>query len=302
MFTFVVCNASFIELITPIPKDIKYDRQKALLGKKLFSDPILSRDNSISCQSCHNLSNGGSDNKQFSTGIDSKVGNLNSPTVFNAIFNLSQFWSGKAKDLKEQAHMVLFNPSEMDVNEKELIQKLNKDPEYSAEFKIIYMDAVTLDNVIDAIVEFEKALITPNSKFDKYLRGEMDSLNKNEKKGYELFKSYGCISCHNGVNIGGNLYQKFGVMKQYPDFTNQLGRFNATGKEEDKYHFKVPSLRNIALTAPYLHNGSVKTLKSAIEKMIIYQVGRIPNKEDIQKIEAFLNTLTGDKPRILKDL
>jgi len=302
MLFFIACSANVTELITPIPQNIKYDKQKALLGKKLFSDPRLSRDNTISCASCHNLSTGGDDNKQFSTGIDGKVGNINSPTVFNTTFNLSQLWSGKAKNLKDQAYLSLFKSSVMDGNKTQIIEKLNQDAKYSAKFKTIFTDAITIENVIDAIAEFEKALITPNSKFDKYLRGDKNSLNIDEKKGYKLFKSYGCISCHNGVNIGGNLYQKFGIIKQYKDITNQLGRYNVTANEEDKYHFKVPSLRNIELTAPYLHNRSIKTLASTIEKMIVYQIGQTPNKEDIQKIEAFLNTLTGDKPIILEKI
>ncbi len=289
------------ELITPLPQIIKYDKQKAALGKKLFSDPRLSRDNTTSCESCHFLTAGGADSKRFSIGVGNRVGILNAPTVFNSVFNFSQHWDGSAKNLKDQAHRALFNLNDLDINEVDSIKKLQKDSEYQMLFKNIYPDGITVYNITDAIAEFEKALITPNSKFDRYLRGESRALNEQEREGYMLFKSFGCISCHNGVNIGGNLYQKLGIIKPYPNNKNQFGRYNVTKKQSDKYYFKVPTLRNIELTAPYLHDGSAAKIEDVIKVMIEYQTGRISSKEDILNIKSFLLTLTGDRPEILGD-
>ncbi len=289
------------QLITPIPQEIAHDKEKALLGKKLFFDKRLSRDNTISCSSCHKLYEGGDDNRRFSVGIDNRIVNVNTPTVFNVAFNIVQFWDGRAVDLKEQVFEVLQNPKKMDNDLNKLVEKLKQIKAYNRMFNFIYPDGITVNNIADAISEFEKTLITPNSKFDRYLNGEKDALNKDELKGYELFKSYGCISCHNGVNIGGNLFQKLGVMKPYIDHTNNLGRYNVTKNEDDKQYFKVPSLRNVALTAPYFHDGSQKTLEEAIKNVIIYQLGRVPNVDDINYLKTFLHSLTGEMPSILKE-
>ncbi len=300
LFFFILLNIAYAKkLITPLPQDAKYDLKKAVLGKKLFSDKQLSRDDTISCESCHSLKNGGADNKKFSYGIDGKMGTINSPTVFNSVFNFSQLWSGKVKTLKQQVPLSLFGSSVMDMDEKQAILKLENDNLYVSEFSNIYEDGITLKNIIDAISEFEKALVTPNSKFDQFLRGDMEALTSQEKHGYKLFKSYGCISCHNGVNMGGNLYQKLGILKPYPNNKNKLGRYDITKNEEDKYYFKVPTLRNIALTAPYLHDGNATTLEDAIEIMLEYQIGRLAKSEDVKDIKSFLNTLTGEKPAIL---
>ncbi len=296
------CCICFInaELITPIPQKIAHDKEKAFLGKKLFFDKRLSKNNTISCSSCHKLYEGGDDNQKFSIGINNRVTYINTPTVFNAIFNIAQFWDGRADNMTEQIKDVLQHPKKMDNDLKELTIKLKTIKEYNKMFNFIYPDGITIDNIIDAISEFQKTLITPNSRFDRYLNGEKNALTKEELKGYELFKSYGCISCHNGVNIGGNLFQKLGIMKPYIDKTNNLGRYNVTKDEEDKQYFKVPTLRNIALTAPYFHDGSQSNLKEAIKNVIIYQLGRIPNVDDINHIEKFLHTLTGEIPTILE--
>lgn len=286
------------ELVTPINVIYDYDERKAQLGKKLFHDKRLSSDNSISCSSCHILNNGGDDNREVSIGVKNRLGSVNSPTIFNSRFNFVQFWDGRAKDLTEQAMGPIHNPVEMDSSFPEILEKLKKDKYYIQEFKDIYKE-FTKENLLDAIVEFEKALVTPNSKFDKYLMGELDILTKDELEGYTLFKDLGCISCHNGINIGGNLFQKMGVMKEYK--SDSLGRYNVTKKDEDKYFFKVPSLRNIARTSPYFHDASKSNLRDAIEVMIEYQVGLIPQEEDIIKIEKFLKTLTGNLPPILVD-
>ena len=289
-----------LELISPIEDDLNVDLNKALLGKKLFMDPQLSHDNTISCASCHHLDKGGDDNRQFSVGVNNKMGNINSPTVFNSKYNFVQFWDGRAKDLEEQVLVPLHNPDEMNSNIQEVVEKLKKSQEYKNLFQKVYNDTIKEEYVIDAIVEFEKALITPNSKFDRYLKGEVNILSHVEKEGFELFKSYGCISCHNGVNIGGNLFQRVGIVKQIKYENKYLGRYNVTKDEEDKYFYKVPTLRNIELTAPYLHSGEIKTLREAVTFMMEYQIGVKPNNAEVNHIMTFLRTLTGNRPKIME--
>jgi len=286
-------------LITPIPSDIKLNKEKVLLGKMLFHDTRLSKDDTISCASCHDIPNGGDDSRTFSIGFNNQVGTINSPTILNSSLNFVQFWDGRVNTLEEQAVGPIHNPIEMNSNFVEIISKLKNDDVYKKQFSQIYNTTINKNNIIDAIVEFEKSLTTPNSKFDLYLKGQKDILNEKEKKGYELFQSYGCISCHNGVNLGGNLFQKVGIIDRYfkEDETN-LGRYNITKQNKDKFYFKVPTLRNIELTAPYLHNGSLKDLRSVIEIMIKYQVGAIYEDKDIENIELFLKTLTGEIPNV----
>lgn len=286
-------------LITPIPTYIQLDNKKVSLGKMLFYDTRLSKDNTISCASCHYISNGGDDDRSFSIGFNGQEGNINSSTVLNSSLNFVQFWDGRAKTLEEQALGPIHELIEMNSNFDEIISKLKNDKTYIKEFYQIYNTSINETNIINAIVEFEKSLLTPNSKFDKYLKGQKDILTKEELKGYELFKSYGCISCHNGVNIGGNLFQKIGIINSYfKDEPNNFGRYNITKEERDKFYFKVPTLRNIELTSPYLHNGSIKDLKSTIEIMLKYQIGTIYEKSDIENLEMFLNTLTGEIPKV----
>lgn len=286
IFTFFL-NATNI---TPIPQKIDFDYNKAILGKKLFFDTLLSKDNSISCSTCHDLNNGGDDGLSFSFGVEGKKGNVNAPTVLNAIFNFRQFWDGRAKDLKEQAKGPIENPVEMAHSFKNLIRSLEK-TEYESEFKKIYSDGITEYNIVDALAEFEKTLITPNSRFDKFLLGDENALSKDEKEGYEIFKNKGCIACHHGVNIGGNHYNKFGAFSYIS--SDNFGRYNITKKEEDKFYFKVPSLRNIELTAPYFHDGREDSLKKAVETMAFVQLGRPITEDEIDKIVSFLKTLTG---------
>ena len=225
---------------------------------------------------------------------------MNSPTVLNSVFNFVQFWNGRAKDLKEQVLGPIENPLEMASKLEDVIQKL-KNSSYNKEFNSIYEDGVTEDNLADAIAEFERALITPNSRFDRYLRGEESAINEQEKRGYETFKDLGCISCHNGVNVGANMYQKIGIIEPYKQLKEINGRYDVTKRERDKNVFKVPSLRNIELTEPYFHDGQALTLKDARENMQILQLGIDPDKKDTDDIEVFLKTLTGDTPEILKD-
>jgi len=281
------------EPIEVIPQHMPVDKEKALLGKKLFFDPILSRDRTISCASCHNLNDGGDDNLKFSFGIHGQVGPINAPTVFNAVFNFKQFWDGRAEDLQEQAMGPVENPLEMGHNFQDLIPILNKTP-YKKEFESIYEDGITKENIANAIAEYEKTLITPNAPFDLYLKGNKNAITKEQKEGYALFKSKGCITCHHGINIGGNMYNKFGIFQSAE--SSNLGRYNVTHKEYDKYYFKVPSLRNIEKTAPYFHDGRTSSLRQAVLLMSQFQLGRKISDSEIDKIVAFLKSLNGQTP------
>lgn len=279
------------EPITPIPLEIEFDKEKANLGKELFFDPILSKDNTISCHSCHILEQGGDDNLQFSFGVDGKVGNMNSPTVFNSTFNFVQFWDGRAKNLQEQAQGPITNEVEMAHTFEEIIKILNN-TEYKEKFRKIYKDGVTKNNITDSLAQFQKTLITPNSPFDKYLRGDKNAISKEQKQGYELFKNQGCIACHHGVNVGGNLYAKFGLISKLQ--SDSKGRYEVTKNELDKYYFKVPTLRNIELTSPYLHDGRIEELEDVVKFMAHYQLGKSLSEEEVKKIVLFLKSLTGD--------
>lgn len=288
-FTAIVLFAS--EPIRPIPASIPYDRAKAALGKALFFDATLSKDGKVSCATCHKMEHGGADDKPVSIGVFGKKGRMNSPTVFNAVFNFRQFWNGRAKDLIEQIDGPVHNPVEMGLTTQELLDKLTKNAYYRGAFAKIYgKGGITYAHFKEAIAEFEKTLITPGSKFDRFLQGKA-KLTPLEEKGYELFKALGCVTCHNGVNLGGNSFQKIGTIIPYAG--KELDdRYAITHNPEDRYVYKVPTLRNITLTAPYFHDGSVPTLKEAIKKMAYYNLGTILKPETIDAIAAFLQTLT----------
>lgn len=284
------------EPIQPITEYKNLNNPKLELGKKLFFDNRLSKDNTVSCASCHSLDKGGVDNLKKSFGFEGKEGNTNTPTVFNSSLNFVQFLDGRAKTLAEQIDGPIHNPVEMASNWTDIINKLQQDSFYKSVFKKLYKDGITENNIKNAIVHFEESLITP-SRFDRYLLGDSTAISDYEKKGYLLFKNYGCSSCHQGSNIGGNIYEKIGVFKKYVsnELNENYGRYNLTGKEENRFEYKVSSLRNIDLTSPYLHNGSIDKLTEVISIMGEYQLGRdIPN-EDILKIEAFLKSLTYEK-------
>ena len=287
--------------ITPLPENAIYSVAKAELGKRLFFDPILSKDETISCSSCHNLPGNGANSTSFSIGVEGKEGVVNTPTVLNASLNFVQHYDGRAKTLKEQIVFPITDPLMLNTTVSEIVSKLS-DTVYRTDFATVYPDGLTEDNFLDAITEFEKALITPNSKFDRYLRGDASALNKQERLGYEKFQSSGCINCHNGVNVGGNIYQKMGIFSPYTQKKVLNGRIDITERDRDKYVYKVPSLRNIELTAPYMHDGQVKTLKEAIKSMREHQLGVTNNSKSIEQIEAFLKTLTGETPAILKGM
>ena len=281
------------EPITPIPEHVTVDTRKAALGKRLFFDPILSADNTVSCASCHLLHDGGDDNLPVSFGIRGQKGAVNAPTVYNAVFNFRQFWDGRAADLAEQAMGPIENPVEMGNTFPRLIRTL-KTTSYKRRFAALYRDGITRENIADAIAEYEKTLITPNAPIDCYLRGDADALTPQQKAGYELFKSKGCISCHQGRNIGGNMYNKFGIF-QDANSTNP-GRYTLTHDPRDKYYFKVPSLRNVAETAPYFHDGRTSSLTEAVYFMSEHQLGRKITPQEVERIVAFLHALSGQLP------
>ncbi|MCB1907513.1 MAG: cytochrome-c peroxidase [Rhodocyclaceae bacterium] len=287
------------EPIEPLPLRVELDAAKVALGNKLFHDKRLSRDGTIACASCHRLDSGGVDNAPVSTGIDGAKGGINAPTVFNAGYNFRQFWDGRASSLEEQAAGPIHNPIEMGSDWQQVLAKLRQDPALVAQAAAAYPAGLSDETIVDAIATFERSLVTP-SAFDRYLRGDNSAIGLDEARGYQLFKNYGCVACHQGVNIGGNMFQVFGVMGDY--FAKRggptkadLGRYNVTGLEADKHVFKVPSLRNVALTAPYFHDGSANTLEDAVDVMFRYQLGRSAPAEDKSLIVKFLRTLTGDK-------
>lgn len=290
-------SQSQVQELSPLPSVERLDLEKVALGEKLFHDMRLSKNNSISCSSCHALSLGGTDRRSMSVGVDGRIGKFNSPTVFNAVFNFRHFWNGRASSLTEQIEGPIHNPDEMASSWPEIVTKLNSETDYQAAFKKSY-GSISADNIKDAIVTFEKSLVTSDSKFDRYLKGETKALNDQELAGYKIFKSYGCVSCHQGANVGGNMYQVFGVIGNYfVDRGNvrpeDYGLFNLTGQERDRFKFRVPSLRNVAVTAPYFHDGSVATLPDAVKIMGRYQLGRNLKESEIKSLVLFLESLTG---------
>ena len=287
------------EPISPIPESLPLDPRKVSLGGRLFGDARLSGDDSVACATCHVLSKGGVDGLRRSLGIHAQAGQINAPTVFNSGLNFRQFWNGRAGSLEDQIDGSLGDATEMDSSWPAAIAKLRLDTYYRSEFAKIYRDGIQPANVKDAIATFERSLITPNSRFDRYLKGDRDALTRQEIDGYRRFKSYGCIACHQGVNVGGNMFARLGVMRDYfKDRGNitpaDLGRFSVTGVKSDTHSFKVPSLRNVALTAPYFHDGSAATLEQAVATMGAYQLGVAIPSDDVALIVKFLRTLTGE--------
>jgi cytochrome c peroxidase len=287
--------------------DNELSDEKIALGKALYFDKRLSKDNTISCNSCHNLNTHGVDNLSFSPGNDGTLGGRNSPTVLNAALHSTQFWDGRAKDVEEQAGGPILNPVEMAMpNEKAVINKLIKIEEYKTLFAKAFpndKNPITYVNLQKAIGCFERKLITP-SKFDTYLAGDESALTSNEKYGLELFISNGCTACHSGNALGGQLFQKFGATANYWEHTNSKkideGKFELTKNEADKYVFKTPSLRNVEKTFPYFHDGSVEKLEDAVKIMAKVQLNKELYDEEVADLVAFLKTLTGEVPAEFK--
>lgn len=289
------------EPVRPIDTEVEYDEAKAALGFALFHDTRLSVDNTVSCATCHALETAGVDNHQYSHGVDDQLGGVNAPTVYNAVYNFVQFWDGRAKTLADQAAGPPLNPVEMaSTSFDEIIAKLNADKPFAKAFGKVYPDGLTEANITDAIEEFERTLITPNSRFDKWLRGDDSAITAEELAGYELFKKYDCATCHVGPNLGGQSYELMGLRRHYfadrgLELTNEdNGRYKETQVERDRHRFKVPGLRNVEHTWPYYHDGTRHTLDEAVRDMALYQSGVELSEPEVEKIESFLKTLTGE--------
>ncbi|PJZ84179.1 cytochrome-c peroxidase [Leptospira harrisiae] len=282
-----------------MPGSEKDSQELISLGKKLYFEKKLSLNETQSCNSCHNVEGkaAGVDNLPTSPGAFGKNGDRNSPTVLNAGFHFVQFWDGRAADLKAQAKGPILNPVEMAMpSEKEVLKRINEDAEYPTLFAKAYPNeksAVTYDNLAGAIAAFERTLVT-SSRFDDFINGDHKAISKEEQEGFKSFIAAGCTSCHSGNLLGGNSYRKIGLVNEYK--TTDLGLYNVTKKVEDKFFFKVPSLRNITLTGPYFHDGQIKTLEEAVQKMAFHQLGINLSDEETKKIVLFLGTLS-DKTR-----
>ncbi|HOE40220.1 MAG TPA: cytochrome-c peroxidase [Rhodoferax sp.] len=288
------------ELIQPIKPPMQINLGMVELGKKLYFDPRLSKSGFISCNSCHNLSMGGTDNIPTSIGDKWQQGPINAPTVLNASLNVAQFWDGRAADLKVQAGGPIANPGEMGFSHTLAIGVLESIPAYVREFRQVFgKDKVDIDQVTLAIAEFEKTLVTPNSRFDQWLLGRADALSADELAGYKLFKESGCVACHNGPAVGGASFQKMGVVAPYKSTGGAEGRSAVTGKEVDRFNFKVPTLRNVEMTYPYFHDGAVNTLPEAVDIMGRLQLGKTFTKDENAKVVAFLKSLTGEQPSFM---
>jgi cytochrome c peroxidase len=286
------------QFIKPIEAVTPKDPAKVELGKKLYFDPRLSKSGAISCNSCHNLAMGGTDNLTSSIGHNWQEGPINSPTVLNSSMNIAQFWDGRAKDLNEQAGGPIANPKEMASTHEHAIAVLASMPQYRDEFKAVFgKDTIDIQQVTEAIASFEETLVTPDSKFDQWVKGDDKALTDVEVKGYELFKNSGCVACHNGVAVGGNSFQKMGVMEPYKTDNTAEGVAGLTKKDEDRFKFKVPTLRNVELTYPYFHDGAAATLEQAVTTMGKLQLGKSFTDEEVSQIVAFLKTLTGKQPQ-----
>jgi cytochrome c peroxidase len=295
-------------MFEPIPTEVPeiegnpYTPEKDHLGHMLFLDPRLSASWALSCNSCHNLGMAGVDLQPTSLGHGWQRGARNSPTMLNAIFNVAQFWDGRAEDLAEQAMGPIQDALEMNNTPEQVMTTLKSMPGYVEAFDAAFPgedDPMTFENVANAIEVFEATLLTPNAPFDAFLRGDLDALNEDELAGLDLFMGRGCAGCHMGVNLGGTGYFGFGVVERPDAFIlpeDDVGRYTVTNVEADKYVFKSPTLRNIELTPPYFHSGQVWSLRDAVKIMGQAQLGADFSEQEIDQLVAFLGSLTGDQP------
>ncbi|MGD8641856.1 MAG: cytochrome-c peroxidase [Gammaproteobacteria bacterium] len=298
----------------PVPEDNPVTPEKVQLGKQLYFDPRLSKDGTLSCNSCHNVMANGTDNRPVSVGVNAQKGGRSAPTVWNAAFLTTQFWDGRAATLEDQAKGPILNPIEMGMPDPETaVNRIKNIPGYVKQFENVFggKDPVTYDNIAKAIATFERTLITPDSPFDQFVNGDKNALSAPAKRGMQLVESVGCTSCHTGVNFAGpsslsmgeGFFQKFPVFpgskyeKQYR-LTEDSGLHSVTKKEEDKSIWRVPTWRNVALTAPYFHNGSVASLDEAVRVMGKTQLNQDLKDKEVKDIVAFLNSLTGEFPNI----
>jgi len=285
-----------VEPISPIPTDMIFDSGKVALGKRLFSDTRLSYENGVSCASCHIAEHKLTDGKSISRGLPGSPGETNVPTLYNVGLNPMHGWAGQSKTLEEQVDMVVRKKSTMGAYWDGVIAILNDDESLSSAFSAVYADGITQATITDALAEYERSLVTPNAPFDKFLRGDDNAINEQAKAGYILFKNYGCSSCHQGVNVGGNMFQVFGIFSRPDDLPDPHtpGAAKNTGIDDSRPVFRVPPLRNVAETGPYFHNGSAETLPEAIKIMGSRQLGRDLSDDDVTKLYEFLKSLSGE--------
>jgi cytochrome c peroxidase len=295
----------------PIPADNPQTAAKVVLGKILFFDPRLSKTGTISCNSCHNVMSGGDDNRPNSVGIENQKGGRSAPTVWNSAFLSVQFWDGRAPTLEEQAKGPVTNPIEMGMSDWDaVVKRLQAVPGYAPLFKAAFdqENPINADNAVKAIAAYERTLLTPNAPYDRYVKGDKTALTDQQIKGMNTFAEIGCNSCHGGANFSGpDLSVGEGFFMKFPTFpgseydekyqlTEDTGRFQVTEKETDKHMWRVPTLRNIVLTAPYFHNGAVPTLAEAVRVMAKVQLNKTVTEEQVTDIVAFLDGLTGEFP------
>ena len=286
--------------IQPIPRIVDLDPDWVALGERLFADPVLS-EKGVSCEQCHHIDKNGADG--LATSMDTRGGSdfVNTPTIFNVGFNSNFTWRGHVTTLEEQVDAVLKNKKHMDGKWENIIDRMRANDFYRRTFARVFPDAITVSNIKKVLAAYERSLITPDAPFDRFLNGEQGAISEDQKSGYHLFRQYGCVSCHQGVNVGGNLLAKLGTYRDpFQDSTEtgvinayNQGRYTISGDENDRHVFRVPSLRNVAVTAPYFHLGRVKTLESAVRFMAYYQVGREMPEQDVRLIAEFLKSLTG---------
>ena len=287
-------------MVQPLFDSLDFQPHIAVLGEQLFHDVRFSIDNTVSCATCHGLQTGGVDRKPVSEGIKGSFGNINSPTVFNAAYNILQFWDGRAIDLQEQAAGPPMNPVEMgSISWDSIVAKFPEEDPFTVQFLAAFPEGLNQKTLTAAIAEFEKTLTTPNSRFDQYLKGKEDALTLQEKRGFELFQAHRCATCHVGMLMGGQSFEKMGLKADYfanrggEVKTSDYGLFNTTKREYDKFRLKTPTLRNIALTPPYFHDGTQKTLNEAVESMLKYQTGTRMKPSELEDLTLFLHSLTG---------
>lgn len=293
------------EPIQPLVATVATDSAKVALGHRLFLDGRLSLNGSINCATCHILEDGGADlaEERVSKGIHDLEGKVNAPTVYNALFHCRQFWNGRAVTLAEQAKGPMTNPVEMgDQTLDDVVARLGKDQALVAEFAKLYPnEGLTSTTLTDAIAQFEMTLITPDSPFDRYLKGDLNAITENQKKGYEVFKKYACATCHVGQAMGGQSFEYMGIKEDYfasrpasiPTVPDDKGLNSFTNRRQDLFKFKTPSLRNITLTRPYFHDGSIETLDEAVKAMLRFEIGEKASQHEVDQMVDFMGTLTG---------
>lgn len=287
------------EPIVPLPLYVPGDPARVALGERLFHDVRLSGRSTIACATCHRLGQGGADGVPRAITATGALHPRNTPTIFNVAFNAAFNWDGGMRTLEAHVERVLLSPALMHTTWPALLARIQAVPDYRAAFTALYPGRLIPAHVLDALTTYERSLVTPNSRFDRYLRNQPEALSPVERRGYDIFKAYGCVACHQGINVGGSMFQKFGIFQEAPaphDPTKpvDLGRFLLTQVTRDREVFRVPSLRNVALTAPYFHDGRTPTLEGAVAIMARVQLGRTLSQADLHAIVQFLHTLTGE--------